>query len=338
MTRKTKKAALSPQVIMDELTGGWRAQTLSAGIELDVFSHIAAGKRTAKEVADAARASLRGMTRLLDALVGLGHLRKTGIRYSLQPIAAAFLVRGKKTYMGAAAESLNLNWDVWKHLAEAVRTGRPYEALDVAKRGKEFFPKLVAGIFPGNFAASSAAVSSLSDKQRREIHRILDVAAGSGAWSLAFAQAIPEARVATVDFSEITPITQGFAEKLGVADRYEYHEGDLRQVDFGQDIYDLVILGHIIHSEGEKHGQELIRKSYEALRPGGMLLIAEFVPNDTRTKPPFPLLFGLNMLLQAEEGAVFTLREYRAWLKAAGFRKVKTVPVPAPSPLILAAK
>jgi hypothetical protein len=50
------------------------------------------------------------------------------------------------------------------------------------------------------------------------------------------------------------------------------------------------------------------------------------------------LLFGLNMLLQTEEGNVFTLREYRAWLKAAGFRKVKTVPVPAPSPLILATK
>jgi ubiquinone/menaquinone biosynthesis C-methylase UbiE len=338
MARKAKKAVLSPNVIMEELTGGWRAQTLSAGIELDVFSRIAAGKRTAKEVADAAGASLRGMTNLLDALVGLGHLRKTGTRYSLQPVAAAFLVRGKKTYMGAAAQSLSLNWDAWKHLAEAVRTGRPYEAVNVAKRGKEFFPKLVAGLFPGNFAASSAAVPSLSDKERRKIHRILDVAAGSGAWSLAFAQAIPEARVTTVDFPEMTPIARGFAEKLGVANRYEYHEGDMRQMDFGQDIYDLVILGHIIHSEGEKHGKELIRKSYAALRPGGMLLIAEFVPNDTRTEPSFPLLFGLNMLLQTEEGNVFTLREYRAWLKAAGFRKVTTVPVPAPSPLILATK
>ena len=142
----------------------------------------------------------------------------------------------------------------------------------------------------------------------------------------------------TVDFPEMTPITRGFAEKLGVAGRYEYHEGDMRQVDFGQDFYDLVILGHIIHSEGEKHGKELIRKSYAALRPGGKLLIAEFVPNDARTGPSMPLLFGLNMLLQTEEGNVFTLREYRAWLKAAGFRKVTTVPVPAPSPLILATK
>jgi hypothetical protein len=44
------------------------------------------------------------------------------------------------------------------------------------------------------------------------------------------------------------------------------------------------------------------------------------------------------MLLQTEEGNVFTLREYRTWLKAAGFRKVTTIPVPPPSTLILAAK
>jgi hypothetical protein len=99
-----------------------------------------------------------------------------------------------------------------------------------------------------------------------------------------------------------------------------------------------LILGHIIHSEGEKRGKELLAKSYAALRPGGKLLIAEYVPNDARTGPSMPLLFGLNMLLQTEEGTVFTLREYRTWLKAAGFGKVTTIPVPPPSTVILATK
>jgi len=46
----------------------------------------------------------------------------------------------------------------------------------------------------------------------------------------------------------------------------------------------------------------------------------------------------LNMLLQTEEGNVFTLSEYRTWLKAAGFRKVATIPVPPPTSVILATK
>jgi 3-hydroxy-5-methyl-1-naphthoate 3-O-methyltransferase len=338
MPRKSKKTPLSPAMVMEDLTGAWRARALVAGVELNVFSRIAAGKRTAKEIAEAAGASPRGMASLLDALTAIGYLRKTGSRYGLQPVSAAFLMPGGKDYVGAIAHALSLTWDAWKNLTEAVRSGRPAETVNVAEKGKEFFPKLVASIFPGNFAASSVAVSRFPEKELRKILKILDVAAGAGAWSLAFAKAIPQARVTTVDFPEMTPITREFAEKFGVAARYGFLEGDLRQTDFGHDTYDLVILGHIIHSEGEKHGKELLRKSYAALRPGGKLLIGEYVPNDARTGPAMPLLFGLNMLLQTEEGTVFTLREYRTWLKAAGFHKVATIPVPPPSTVILATK
>jgi SAM-dependent methyltransferase len=339
MPRKTRKKPISPAVVMEDLTGAWRSRTLAAGVELGVFAQIATGKRTVKEIAEAAGASPRGMVSLLDALTAIGYLKKRGTRYySLQPVSAAFLVPGGKEYMGAMAYALSLTWDSWKNLSESVRSGRPAETVNVAEKGKEFFPKLVASLFPGNFAASTVAVSRFSDRERRKIHRILDVAAGTGAWSLAFARAIPEARVTTVDFPEMTPITREFADKIGLAPRYDHLEGDLREVDFGQNAFDLVILGHIIHSEGEKHGKKLLAKCHAALRPGGRLLIAEYVPNDARTGPAMPMLFGLNMLMQTEEGAVFTLRDYRIWLKAAGFHNVTAIPVPPPSTVILATK
>ena len=86
-------------------------------------------------------------------------------------------------------------------------------------------------------------------------------------------------------------------------------------------------------------GQKLIRKTASALKDKGQLLIADFIPNDERTGPMIPMLFGLNMLIRATPGAdVFTMREYRTWLKEAGFRSVKTIPAPSPSPLILATK
>jgi ubiquinone/menaquinone biosynthesis C-methylase UbiE len=268
----------------------------------------------------------------------MGYLSKAGSRYRLQPLAAAFLVPGADEYVGAIAYALSLTWDTWRNLSDAVRRGRPAETVNVAEKGKEFFPKLVASLFPGNYAASKVVVSRFPQKELGRIQKILDVAAGSGAWSLPFAQAIPEARVTTLDFREITPITREFAAKFGVSSRYSYLESDLRQTDFGRDLYDLVILGHIIHSEGEKHGQELLRRSCAALRPGGKLLIGEYVPNDARTGPAMPLLFGLNMLVQTEDGAAFTLREYRAWLREAGFRKIATIPVPPPTTVIVATK
>ena len=222
-------------------------------------------------------------------------------------------------------------------LAEVVRSGKSVSAVNTAER-REFFPRLVKAIFPLTFNAARGLVQSFPQSKLKKIERVLDVAAGSGAWSLPFAQAIPNARVTVLDYPEVTAVTREYAQQFRVAHQYDYLEGDLRQIDFGQKQYDVVILGHIIHSEGEKWGKVLLSKSYKALKPGGSLVIAEMIPNDTRTGPLFPVLFGLNMILHTEEGDVFTMAQYKQWLKQAGFTTIKTVAVDAPSPLILAAR
>lgn len=338
----TKQSAIqmnvTPQRIIEDLWGGWRAQALVAAVELELFTHIADGKCTLKEIARSASASEHGTRRLLNALVGLGYLDKKGDRYGLEPISKTFLIRDKGSYLGGMAYVTKLGWEKWSHLTDVVRSGRSVVAVDTEQEGREFFAQLVAGLFPLSFGAARAASSALPDKTRKRIRSILDVAAGSGAWSIAFAEAIPEAHVTVVDFPEVTRITRQFTERFGMAERYDYIEGNMREVDFGHKRYDLVTLGQIIHSEGKVWGEKLIKKSYRALKDGGLLLIAEIVPNDKRTGPVIPLLFGLNMLLQTENGDVFTMREYRDWLKSAGFKKVTTIEAPAPSPLILATK
>jgi O-methyltransferase domain len=142
-----------------------------------------------------------------------------------------------------------------------------------------------------------------------------------------------------LDLPQVTPVTRQYAERFGVASQYDYRDGDLREADLGKARYDLVILGHIIHGEGREAGRRLIARCAEALRERGALLIAEFIPNDDRTGPPLAMLFGLNMMLHIPEGDVFTMKEYRAWLTAAGFKTVKIIRAQsALSPLILAIK
>jgi len=275
---------------------------------------------------------------LLDALVALGYLNKKGNGYALEPVAKTFLVRGGDTYLGPMIDETKLVWESWAHLTEVVKTGRPFKTVDREKVGREFFPQLVAAIFPMSYGTARAAVAAIPDTTRRRISRILDVAAGAVPWSIAFAQAIPDARVTMVDYPEVTRVARQFTERFGVADRYDYLEGNLREVDFGRNKFDLVILGHIIHSEGEQWGKKLIKRSSRSLNENGMLLISDMVPNDERTGPALPLVFGLNMLLNTEHGDVFTMRQYREWLKDAGFKKVTTIEAPGPSPLILATR
>jgi 3-hydroxy-5-methyl-1-naphthoate 3-O-methyltransferase len=329
--------SVTPMKIMDDLWAARLSLALIAAVDLDMFTAIAQGNRTVDAITKAVKGRKRGVERLLDSLVGMGYLTKRGSQFGLTPVAETFLVSTKPSYIGAMADESRMTLPNWTKLADVVRTGKPVAALDTAE-GREFFPRLVRAIFPITYNAARGLVQGFPQAKLKKIERVLDVAAGSGAWSLPFAQALPNARVTTVDYPEVTAVTRQYAAQFGVGDRYEYLEGDLRQLDFGQQQYDVVILGHIIHSEGEKWGKALIKKSYKALKPGGTLVIAEMIPNDNRTGPIFPLLFGLNMLVHSEEGDVFTLAQYKEWLKQAGFTSVKVVEAEAPSPLILATR
>ena len=280
MAQAAKQMEVTPERIIQDLWAARNAQALMAGTELDLFTHIKNGKRTAKEIARAAKASERGTRRLLDALVGLGYLNKAGDEYGLEPVSERFLVSGSPTYLGPMVNETRLVWESWSHLTEVVKSGRPFNAVDTEQAGRDFFPKLVAAIFPMSYGAAREAAAAIPERARKRIKNILDVAAGSAAWSIAFAEAIPDARVTVVDYPEVTQVARQFAQRFGVADRYEYVEGNLREVDFGNKKYDLVILGHIIHTEGEKWGKKLIKKSSRALRDGGLLLIGEMVPNE----------------------------------------------------------
>ena len=306
-------------------------------MELDVFSHIASGAQTAEAVAKEARAHAPAMRRLLDAVVALGHLRRTGDIYSLTPHAATFLVRGRPLFLDAAPMLTKGMAMAWSQLTEVVRTG---ERAGGADQGEQLvraaFPMLARAIFPQNYAAARAGVAALGKPKLKKINALLDVGAGTGVWSIPFAEAIPQARVTAVDYPEVIPLTREYAEKFSVAERYDYVEGDLRDVDFGKERYDLVVLGHVVHVEGRERTPRLLERCAEALRKGGRLLIAEVIPNDDRKGPAFAMLFSLNMLLG--DGDVFTMAEYRKWLKAAGFKTIRALKVPAASPLIVASK
>lgn len=329
----------SPLSIFYELDyRAWRGATMLAACELGVFDRIASGKVTAREISADAGADGSAMRRLLDALVALGHLTRKGDKYNLTPPVATYLVKSSELYMDGAVAIARRNIGLWSRLGEVVKAGR-LASPPSPDELTHFFSTLVRAIFPLGFMGSKSAVAALDKKARARISAILDVAAGAAAWSIPFAQAIPKARVTVADFPGVTNVAREYTKRFGVADRYEYLEGNLRETEFGRNRFDLVILGHIIHGEGREHGWKLIEKSFGALKDKGMLLIAEFIPNDDRTGPELPMLFGLNMLMAGPGSDVFTMREYREWLKAAGFRGVKTIRSPnQPSPMILATK
>ena len=186
-------------------------------------------------------------------------------------------------------------------------------------------------------AAAQALAAELRVAGAASPVSVLDLAAGSGVWSIALAQASPNVSVTAVDWPGVLEVTERMTARFGVADRYKFVAEDLGLADFGHG-HHVATLGHILHSEGEARSRELLKKTFAALAAGGTIAIQEFLVDEQRAKNTMGLIFAVNMLVATDDGDTFTFEEIAGWLREAGFVDVRQLDSPGPSPLILATK
>ncbi len=115
----------SPQLFFDTINAYQRTAVLKTAIELELFTAIAEGERTAEAIALRTQASVRGVRILSDALVVIGFLTKQGNEYGLTPDSAVFLDRRSPAYIGNAVNFLaddNIH-EGFQRLTDSVRQG-----------------------------------------------------------------------------------------------------------------------------------------------------------------------------------------------------------------------
>jgi hypothetical protein len=310
---------------------------LEAAIRHRVFDVLDSGAKNIHEVREETGASERGLTSIMNALVGLNFLAKdaTG-NYSLTPESSTFLVSTKPAFHGGFIRHSSEHLiPKWLNLNEIVATGRPDSGVNQQATGTDFFEKFVTDIFPLSYPSALALGCHL--KASHGPIKVLDLAAGSGVWGIGIAQSLPDATVTAVDWPGVIPITRQTVARFGLSDRFSYVEGDLQQADFGTG-HTVATLGHILHSEGQERSKALLNKTFAALASGGTIAIAEFLVNADRTGPVQALFFGVNMLVNTDCGDTYSFEEIGSWLRDAGFTDVRTLDCPGPSPLILANK
>jgi SAM-dependent methyltransferase len=332
----TTSAPVTPERIMQFAWGYVPPLVLEAAIRHRVFDVLDGGPKTIAQVQKETGASERGLTAVMNALVGMDFLAKDKQgSFSLTPESSAFLVSTKPSFQGGllrhGSEQLIPKW---LHLNKIVETGQPEAAVNLEESGGDFFQRFVVDIFPLSYPAAQTLSRHLS---AAAVVRVLDLAAGSGVWSIALAQGSEKATVTVVDWPEVIPITRKTVSKFGLAERYSYTAGDLLQADFGSG-HTVATLGHILHSEGRDRSRELLKKTFQALAPGGTIAVAEFLVNADRTGPLNGLFFAVNMLVNTDSGDTYSFEEISSWLREAGFTNARTLDAPGPSPLILATK
>jgi 2-polyprenyl-3-methyl-5-hydroxy-6-metoxy-1,4-benzoquinol methylase len=294
-----------------QLSGGFRAsRAILTANNYAVFEHLKT-RKTAGALAKIVRTDPRATEILLDAVTSLGLLNKTGPYYRNTRLASKFLVKESLWYQGDMLRHSDTLWKSWSALDEVVKTGQPSRTRE---RHHVSFIRAMHNnaVFRANEVIKAVDI--------RGIKRALDLGGGPGTYSIELARH----GISVTLFDQ--PDTMGVARKIireSKVKNVQCISGDFHSDDIGIG-YDLIFISQIVHSLSITESQAILKKSYDALNPGGKIAIQEFFLGRDRAHPVPGALFSVNMLVNTAAGRCYTTRELMVWLKRTGFKRIKS--------------
>jgi 3-hydroxy-5-methyl-1-naphthoate 3-O-methyltransferase len=331
---KAREAAgMLPDDVNQTIRGFQESRALLTALELDIFTAVGNG-RPSSDVAQEIGATPRATEMLLNVLVSMELLKKSGNMYVNTATSSRYFREGSPDDQRQALMHTVHLWDRWSTLTHCVREGKTVTPRTAAARDESWTRAFIAAMHRNARERSPHVIRAVG---LDGVKRMIDLGGGSGAYTIAFAQAKPDLRVDVLDLPDVLELTKEYVSEGAVADRVTFIPGDLRTEKFGNG-YDLALLSAICHMFGPDENRDLIRRAYEALNPGGRLVIQEFILEPDKTGPRSATLFALNMLVGTEKGNTYSSEEYAGWMKGAGFREAKHVRLPGPSSLMIATR
>ena len=332
VARKSKARDASvelPEELLLTIRGFQESRVILTGIELNIFAAVG-DAATASQVAAKIGTDARATEMLLNALVAMGMLTKSdGVFRGTRVTTRFFGGKSPDDARAAMMHPVHL-WERWSTLTECVRAGTSVARREAAG-GDDWTEAFIAAMHHYARARAPRVVEAVGIQGAR---RMLDVGGGSGAYSIAFAQANERLEVELLDLPEVLPIAQRHIEEAGLGQRIKTRAGDLRTDLLGQG-FDVILISAICHMLGPEDNRDLLKRCHAALAPEGRIVISDFILEADKTAPKQAALFALNMLVGTRDGSSYSEKEYGAWLREAGFRKVKRVRLPGPAHLMV---
>ncbi|MBX0298165.1 methyltransferase [Haloarcula nitratireducens] len=335
----------TPERILELGQGFWAAKALLSATTLGVFTELDRnGPQTVEELERTIGLHPRSSQDFLDALVALDLLDRDHYEYRNTPEAAAFLVEGKPTSFVGWFEMVNDRlYPFWGDLETALQTGRPQNELDDAQthpfEGVIYTDDEILEQFVGAMTSFSMAAADVIAHEFpwADHDSVVDLGTSEGVVPTRIAEVNDHVHAIGADLPRIERYFQDYVAESPAADRIEF-----RTVDFFADetlpAADVYILGHILHDWSHDETRAILSKVFEAVAPGGAVVVYGTMIDEERREATLPLLMSLNMLIETPAGSDYTAGECIEWLHQAGFEGGEATPLPGPETMVVARK
>ena len=294
------------------------SRVLLSAVELNIFTVLDSHLMTSEVVSNKINADHRATDRLMNALCGMGILKKVKSKFYNSDLSTKYLIEGKPDFMGGLFHTNHL-WNSWSHLTESIKKGNSVIGnQNKIEKGKWIDAFIGAmhyrGVKQGKILAMMIDLSNTKN--------ILNVGGGSAAFSIEMVKRNPSIKAVVLDLPHIIPLTKKYVELSGFMDNFSFIEGDYHIKDF-EGSYDLILLSAIIHINNYDQNKLLFKKCADALNHNGILIINDFIMNENRTEPYAGALFALNMLVGTTNGDTYTEHEITTWFESAGLNNIE---------------
>jgi SAM-dependent methyltransferase len=304
----------------------WKTCTLHTAVKLDLFTVIGDESLTAGETAQKIDGAVNGVERLLNALVAMELLDKTDDKFSNTPSGQELLDKASPKYLGHIIMHHHHLLESWSELDQAVKSGKPQRTRSSYSK-EEWRESFLMGMFNMAMGMAPHIVPAIDVSNRQHL---LDLGGGPGTYAIHYCLANDGLKATVYDLPTTRPFAEKTIQRFKLADRINFMDGNYLE-DPVEGNYDVAWLSHILHGEGPDDCRMIIKKAVAALEPGGMIIIHDFILNNSMDGPLFPALFSLNMLLGTESGQSYSEEQIIDMLVAAGVRDIRRIAIKTPN-------
>lgn len=308
--------------------GFMASKALFSALHMKVFDVLAEGPKTAAQVAAATPGTEHGMETLLTSLAGLGLVQKDGPAYRNSQDADLYLVTTSKHYYGDYLTHQidqqmypfmgNLN------LALSGRTDdiefEDYETWMADADQAELFSRSQHGgsLGPGKVVAK---LYDLSDARK-----MVDVGGGTGAFSIMMCRKWEDLHATILDFPNVAKVGEPYINEAGLGNRITYQPGNALKDAWPQN-QDVVLMSYLFSGIPADALSSTVANAWDALEPGGRVIIHDFMVDDDRAGPPLAALWALQHLVFTPGAASLAPAMVKDLLSAQGFTEIEEQPL-----------